>query len=168
MPIRVAAMTALVLLAMLVKTVVLPHIALGFYRPDVVVMVVAAVALLEGTDTGLRLGFGAGLAQDLVSGGAALVGVGAIVLMAVGYGAGRLKPFIVSAPRSGTVVVVGTAAAAATFGSGMLGRFLGTVSVGVPTVVAATITVGLYSALLSPLVATPAQKLMKQFPAASR
>lgn len=167
MPVRVVVMGLLVLLALLVKTIVLPAVAIGSYRPDVVTLVVVGVALLEGPDSGLRLGFATGLAQDLVSGGEALVGVGALVMMGVGYAAGRLKPFIVSAPRSGGIVVAGLAAGAATFATGVLGRLLGTVSASLGAVLVATITVGVYSALVAPLVLPGTQRVMRQFPPAS-
>ena len=86
---RAGIFALLILLAILIKTIVLPAVAIGTFRPDVLVLVVVAVALVEGPDTGLRLGFAAGLTQDLLSGGAALVGLGALVMMGIGYAAGR-------------------------------------------------------------------------------
>lgn len=164
MPVRVLVMGLMVLLALLLKTTVLPTVAVSGYRPDALLLVVVSVALLEGPDSGLRLGFAAGLTQDLVSGGAALVGVGAIVGMATGYAAGRLKPFIVSAPRAGAVVAAGALVAAATLLTGLAGRFFGTYAVAVPTVVNATIIVGLYSAVFAPVAIPAVQWVMRQFP----
>jgi rod shape-determining protein MreD len=161
---RVAILTGLVLVAILLKTTVLPEVAIASFRPDVLVLVVVAVALAEGPDSGIRLGFAAGLAQDLISGGLALVGVGALVLMGVGWAAGRLRPYIVASEQVGAVVVSGLLAAAATLGFGVLGRLFGVVHPSFGRILMAMAVVGLYSAAVSPLVLRPVQGLLKQFP----
>lgn len=164
MGVRFAALTALVLVALLLKTIVTPAVAIAGYRPDVLTLVVVAVALMEGADSGLRFGFAAGLAQDLISGGNALVGLWAIVLMAVGYGAGLAKPYLASSQQSAAILVAGAMAAAATLGYGILGKLFAVIGASWPQVASATLLVGLYSAAVAPLVMRPAQGLMKQFP----
>lgn len=163
-----AAFAGLIVLSILMKTIVLPTFAIGTFRPDVLVIVVVAVALMEGPDTGIRVGFAAGLVQDLVSGGAALVGLGALVMMAVGYAAGRSRPYLVAAEQVGSLVLCGVLAAAATLASGVLGRMFGVIDPSWGRILLATLVVGLYSAAVSPLVVRPTRTLMKQFPPPSR
>ncbi len=164
MGIRAGIFGALIILAVLVKTTVLPAVAISSFRPDVLVLMVVAVALVEGPDTGIRLGFAAGLTQDMVSGGAALVGLGALVMMFTGYAAGRLRPYLASAEQAGAVAVSGALAGLATLGFGLLGRTFGVIQPSVGRILFATVVVGLYSAVLSPLVLRPVQGLVKQFP----
>jgi rod shape-determining protein MreD len=165
--IRVALFAGLILTSILMKTIVLPAFAIGTFRPDVLVLVVVAVALVEGPDTGIRLGFAAGLVQDLVSGGGALVGVGALVMMGVGYAAGSSRPYLVAAQRTGAIALCGAMAAAATLASGVLGRMFGVIHPSFGRILLAAVVVGLYSALISPLVLGPIQRMIKQFPPAS-
>ena len=164
MPVRVGLFAGLIVVSIMAKTIVLPAVAISTFRPDVLVIVVVAVALMEGPDSGIRLGFAAGLVQDLVSGGAALVGVGALVMMGVGYAAGRSRPYLVAAQQTGAIALSGVLAATATLVSGLLGRALGVISPSLGRILLATIIVGLYSAAISPLVLRPTQRLLKQFP----
>lgn len=164
MGVRVAVFTVLILAAILVKTTVLPAIAISSFRPDVLVVVIVAVALVEGPDTGIRVGFAAGLVQDLVGGEAALVGLGAVIMMATGYVAGRLRPYILAAEQVTSVAVVGVLAGGATLAFGVLGRMFGLIQPSVARMVVATIIVGLYSAAVSPLILRPTQWLIRQFP----
>ncbi len=164
---RGTAMAVLVLVALLLKTIVLPTFAVGGFRPDVLVLAIVGVALVEGVDTGIRLGFLAGLAQDLVSGGDALVGLWALVLMAVGWSAGSARPYIASSQRTGAIAVAGGLAAAATIGYGTLGKLFAVVGATWPQVLFGALVVGVYSALVAPLVLRPTQSLIRQFPAQS-
>jgi rod shape-determining protein MreD len=154
----------MVLLALLVKTTVLPAVAIATFRPDVLVLAVVAVALVEGPDSGIKLGFAAGLAQDLVSGGGALVGLGALVVMGAGWAAGRLRPYLAASRQAGAVAVCGLLAGGATLASGLLGRVFGVIQPSIGRILVAVVVVGLYSAAVSPLVLRPVQGLVRQFP----
>lgn len=165
---RVAAMAVLVLAALLLKTIVLPTFAVAGFRPDVLVVVLVGVGLMEGPDTGLRMGFLAGLAQDLVSGGDALVGLWALVLMAVGWVAGQARPYIATSQRVGAILLCGVLSAVATLGYGVLGRLFAVVGVTWGQVLFGALVVGLYSCLIAPLVLRPTRSVMRQFPAQAR
>lgn len=167
MAVRVAVFAGLIVVSILAKTIVLPTFAISTFRPDVLVIAVVAVALIEGPDSGIRLGFAAGLVQDLVSGGVALVGVGALVMMAVGYAAGRSRPYLAAAQQTGAIALCGILAAAATLVSGLLGRMLGVIHPSIGRILFAALVVGLYSAAISPLVLRPTQQLIRQVPPAS-
>jgi rod shape-determining protein MreD len=165
--VRAGIFAGAVLLALLVRTTVLPAVAVASFRPDVLLLVVIAAALLEGPDTGIRLGFAAGLVQDLVSGGEALVGLGALVVMGTGWAAGRLRPYLAANPRSGSIVVSGLLTAGATIATGVLGGVFGVINPSAGRVLGAAVVVGLYSAAVSPLVTRPLQGALRQFPPAS-
>ncbi|WP_370327947.1 rod shape-determining protein MreD [Euzebya sp.] len=167
MGVRVAAFGVMILLAILLKTTVLPAVAVAGFRPDVLVLVVVAIGLAEGPESGVRVGFAAGLVQDLISGGSALVGVGALVVMGAGYAAGRLRPYIAASAQTGPIVLSGGLTAAATAAFGMLGRMFGTTEPTLGRVLVATLVVGLYSAVVSPLVLRPVRSVLRQFPPAS-
>lgn len=74
--------------------VILQLSGLGAHRifgaqPDLVPLVVAAVAIYAGSVAGSATGFGAGFLLDLAVGGT--MGVSSLVLTAVGYGVGRYR-----------------------------------------------------------------------------
>jgi len=57
--------------------------------PDLIPLVVAAVAIYGGSTTGAAMGFGTGLLLDLAVG--STMGLSSLVLSAVGYGVGRYR-----------------------------------------------------------------------------
>ncbi len=59
--------------------------------PDLVLVLVAALAVAEGPLTGLIVGFAAGLCLDLAPPGSALVGQYALVFCVTGWAVGRLS-----------------------------------------------------------------------------
>lgn len=65
-----------------------PHLLFGG-QPDLVALVVAAVAIYAGSVAGAAMGFGTGFLLDLAVGGT--MGVSSLVLSAVGYGVGRYR-----------------------------------------------------------------------------
>jgi len=65
-----------------------PHRIFGA-QPDLVPLVVAAVAIYAGSVAGAATGFGAGFLIDLAVGGT--MGISSLVLTAVGYGVGRYR-----------------------------------------------------------------------------
>ncbi len=76
-------------------------------HPDLVPLVVAAVAIYAGAVPGAAMGFGTGFLLDLLVGGT--MGASALVLTAVGYGVGRYRE--VRDPAHGLMPVpVGAAA----------------------------------------------------------
>ena len=163
---RVVLMAAVLLTALLVSTVVLPALAIGGIRPELVVLTVVGFALADGPDTGLRYGFSAGLATDLLS-GTGLVGVSALVLLLVGYLVGLSRPYLTVAPTVGMIVMGGLAAAVAVAGGGTLSLLLDPAQSTGPSVLRAAIGSGIYSALLAPFVCHPIRALSGRFSVAS-
>ena len=117
---RAALAAALLVVAIAVQVTLLSRLPLPGATPDLVLLVVVAMALSGGPTVGLLTGFGAGLALDLVPPADHEVGRWAFVLTVVGYLAGLAQA---ETRRSAFVPLAVVAAAAA--GSVLLYAALG-------------------------------------------
>jgi len=88
---RTAVALALVTVALALQVTVLSRLPLPGATPDLVLLVVVGLALSHGPAYGLMLGFGAGLASDLVPPADHEIGRWAFVLTVVGYLAGAAR-----------------------------------------------------------------------------
>lgn len=79
---------AAIVIAMILQVSIAPHIAIGGVVPNIFLLVVVTLALVEGPGAGATAGFFAGLLFDLL--GTAPVGPGALVLAVAGFIAGAL------------------------------------------------------------------------------
>ena len=115
---------AAVALALVLQVSVLPHLALRAAEPDLVLLVVLALASVWGTGLGAFTGFCAGLAVDLAPPSVTAAGRHALLLTLVGALAGRAAA---EARRSAlrTSLLAGLCAGAATLGNALLGSLLG-------------------------------------------
>ena len=96
---------------LLVAAVLLPSAwPPGLARPDLVLLVVAAAALLHRPQTGLLVGLAGGWLIDLVPPGASPLGASALTYAAVGLGLGLVRRALVLSP---VLPWVATAVAAA-------------------------------------------------------
>ena len=161
---RVAVLGLLLLAALLVSTVVAPAVRIGGVRPEPAVLLVVAVALADGPGAGMRFGFVAGLASDLVSGADAVVGLSALVLTFVGYASGLARPYTNAAPLAGKMVVAAAASAAAVLASGLLGRLLGTTDLTVGRALTGALVVGVLNGLVALAVLVPVRVALERFP----
>lgn len=111
---------------LLVTAVLLPSAwPAGLARPDLVILVVAAVALLHRPSTGMLVGLLGGWLLDLVPPGAETLGAGALTYALVGLllGLGRgltvaspLLPWVATGLAAAAVLAVRWVASAAGFG----------------------------------------------------
>jgi rod shape-determining protein MreD len=88
---RVTVAVVLVAVALALQVTLLSRLALPGATPDLVLLVVVGLALSQGPGFGLAVGFGAGLAVDLVPPADHEIGRWALVLTLVGYGAGLAR-----------------------------------------------------------------------------
>ena len=88
---RTAVALVLVTVALALQVTVLSRLPLPGATPDLVLLVVVGLALSHGSAYGLVLGFGAGLASDLVPPADHEIGRWAFVLTVVGYLAGAAR-----------------------------------------------------------------------------
>ena len=141
-----AAVTGL-LVALVVQVTLLARVPLPGGPPDLVLIVVVALALAHGPIAGTGAGFAGGLLLDLV--GTSAAGQLALVLCLVGCGAGLVREDV-NRSTLGPVLVVAVAALAATLLSAGLGLLLGDPRV-TGTVLGRRLPAAvLYDALLAP------------------
>jgi rod shape-determining protein MreD len=107
---RVVLAVVLLIAALAAQLTILSRLPLPGATPDLVLLVVVALALAHGPAFGLVAGFGAGLASDLVPPADHTIGRWAFVLTVVGYLAGLAKN---ETRRSAFVPLIVVAVAAA-------------------------------------------------------
>jgi rod shape-determining protein MreD len=108
---RVLLPAVAILAAVLIQVTVLNNVPFpGGAGPDLVLVVVVALALASGPRDGAIIGFAAGLALDIAPPASGLVGQYALVFCLVGYGCGRLR---LALERSSLLPLAGVALGAA-------------------------------------------------------
>jgi rod shape-determining protein MreD len=137
------------LLAVLVELTLLTRLGIPGATPDLVVVTVVAIALAMGPVQGAVAGFVSGLLLDLAPPGDTLVGVNAIVYVAIGFITG-----VVVDPRDRTVPImmgiVGLSTGAAVLVISGLDTMLGSDRVDWEQVPALALTSALYGLILAP------------------
>ncbi len=86
---RFLSAAAAILAATLLQVGIAPYIALGDAVPNLLLLVVVTLALVQGPRAGTLAGFSAGLLLDLI--GTAPIGPAALVFCVVGFVAGSLQ-----------------------------------------------------------------------------
>lgn len=161
---RVAALGLLLVTAALLETTVFAALAVAGHAPSLVTLTVVGVALASGSESGATYGFAAGLLVDLLGGG--LVGLFAFVLLLVGFGVGRVRPYLTGPRLAVHVVVGGAAAVAGSVGYGLLLFLLEPSDLTISALAEGTLVASLYSAAVAPFVVRPSAALSKRVEAA--
>lgn len=144
--------TAALALALACQLSILPHLALPYAVPDLVLLTVLALAGAWGPNQGALVGFCAGLAVDLVPPSVTAAGRHALVLTLVGALAGRAAA---EARRSAlrTSLLAGGYAGVATLANAALGSLVGTGgTLTSPGLLRGVGACALYTAVATPLV----------------
>lgn len=158
---RVMLTAVLLATAVVVQTVVLSRIPLPGATPDLVLIVVVSLALVQGSNSGAVTGFFGGLLLDVVPPADAQVGRWALVLALVGWFAGRAG----GAAESSALVPVLTVALAslgAVLGYAAVGFALGDPAVTGAAVLGALPTAVLYNTLLAPFLVPLLMRLARR------
>lgn len=148
---RVLLATVLLGTAVVLQTVVLSRLPLPGATPDLVLLVVIGLALVQGPVSGLVTGFAAGLLLDLVPPADGAVGRWALVLCLAGLVAGRYADSVERSAFLPLVLVAGLSAATV-LAYGGLGWLLGDARVTLPALARILPTAVLYDVLLTPFV----------------
>jgi rod shape-determining protein MreC/rod shape-determining protein MreD len=149
--VRPLVLFTVVVLAVTIQSTLLAEMTLLGVVPQLALVVVVGVALLEGPRAGVALGFAAGLLQDLLLPGS-IAGMTAFVYSLVAYGAGTLQS-PPSDPAPGFVTaVVAAATLAAELGYALLAIVLGREWVSLGFTARVALLVVIYNSLLTPLV----------------
>ena len=151
-----ARLTALGALAVIVQVAAVSQVQLFGTNADLSPLVVAAVGLLCGAVPGAVFGFCVGLFLDLAL--VQTVGLSSLVLLAVGYGAGRLRELRDPEGALVPILVGATATAVATSGYSLMQFLLG-VDAPVSLLLARQI---LATTLLNAIIAAPLYALVRR------
>jgi rod shape-determining protein MreD len=150
-PARIFLSALLAVTALVLQLTAVDRLSLPGGQPNLVVLVVVAVALVSGPVLGMALGFAAGLVADLL--GDHLVGRLALLFTVLGYGVGLIaeepeepRPVVVS------VLIVAVASAAVSVVNMGVGVLVGDPGTGAGTVLRSALAIAGYDALLTPFV----------------
>jgi rod shape-determining protein MreD len=158
---RATIIVALVLIACVVQVVAVSPLPLPGAPPDVLLLIVAAIALALGPMSGAVVGFAAGLTADLVPPADHLLGRYALVFCLIGYAVGLLRHEASdSVPIS--LAVVAVAAAAATVLYGALGGVLGDERVSAQSLAGSVPWSVAYDVVLAPFVVPWVMSVMRR------
>ena len=158
---RLLVLGAVLVAAVLMQSTVLAGLRLAGVRPDLLVLVVVAVAMASGATGGAVFGFVAGLVADLLFD--LPVGVSALVYTGVGFGVGTVRVYVTSHQPLVHLVLAGAASLAAVWCSGLLLRVFDLSSWA--AVARAGPLVALYNLLLTPFVYPVVWALTERVPA---
>lgn len=146
---RGVAVAIMLVVAVVVQTVVLSRLPLPGATPDLVLLVVVAAALTQGSTTGCVVGFAGGLLLDVVPPTDSQVGRWALVLALVGWFAGRAEDAAATSALV-PVLVVGLSSAGAVLAFAAVGFVLNDPRVDATALVQALPTAVLYDVMLAP------------------
>lgn len=160
---RILAVGLVVLTALTLQTTVLAQLTLLGVIPQLVLVVVIALAWLEGERVGVTAGFFGGLLLDLQLPPASIVGLTALVYTFVGYGVGYFRQYSVGESVWSPVLAVAVGSLIAEWGYALLAILLGRawVSLAFTTKVAALVV--LYDALLTPFIYPLVRRVSERF-----
>lgn len=155
-----------VVAAAVLQTTLFPSLTLLGFRPDLLLLVVVAIALREGPTPGAVLGALAGLMTDLLVSQAPL-GLGVAVYAAIGYGIGQARPYLAPGSISAPLLLAFVSGVMGTAAYGTLASLLGDDRVTSTLLLQASLSVGLYNTLLAPIALGVVRRLFERFPTAS-
>lgn len=141
----------LVLTALAIQLTVLAPLPLPGGTPDLLLLVVITFGLVHGPVTGMAVGFGAGLALDLVPPADGPFGLWALVLCVMGYLAGLARSETDRAAFAPLVIVAGLAVLEVVLYAG-LSALLGSPRVTWGATAGVAVTTAAYTVVLAPFV----------------
>ena len=158
---RPLVLAAVLVVAVVVQSTVLAGVRLAGARPDLLVLVVVAVAMASEATTGAVFGFVTGLVADLLFD--LPVGVSALVYTAAGFAVGTVRVYVTSHRPLVHLVLAGAASLASVWCCGLLLRVFDLSSWG--AVARAGSLVAVYNLLLTPFVYPVVWALTERVPA---
>jgi rod shape-determining protein MreD len=145
---RALAGVALVVLAVVLQSAVVPHLPLPGGAPDLVLILVIAVGLLRGPAEGMLTGFAAGLLVDALA--VQALGTAALVLVVAGCLAGLAARDAARSPGV-ALPVVGVLSGLAAAGLGIVLLLSGQPHAGPAALVERAVTTAAYDVAVAPL-----------------
>jgi rod shape-determining protein MreD len=165
---RLVFQVAVVLVAAILQVVVVNRLPLPWGHPDLLVLVVVAIALASGPERGAILGFFAGLTADLLPPAGHIAGREAFVYTLVGFLAGLFDDPEETSVVTTILVVAGASAVAVLVYAG-IGGLLGDARVTGETTVHLLVATVVYDVVLAPFVVPPVSAMARRLePVGSR
>jgi rod shape-determining protein MreD len=155
---RVLLLGAVIVVSLVLESTLLSHLRVGGVHPDVLVIVVIAVAMTDGPVVAAVFGFVAGLTSDLLF--ANQVGVSALVYTVIGFGAGMGRAWVTSTSTLFHLLLAGLASFASVWLAGLVLRVFDLSSWDYLLRIAPM--VALYNLLLTPFVYPPVRALLSR------
>jgi rod shape-determining protein MreD len=153
---RILLLSAVIVVSLVLESTLLVHLRVGGVRPDLLVIAVIAVAMVDGPVPGATFGFAAGLVSDLLF--ANHVGVSALAYTVIGFGMGAARIYVTSSSPLVHLLLVGAASFASVWFAGIILRVFDLSSWGF--LLRTAPLVALYNLLLTPLVYPPIRALL--------
>jgi rod shape-determining protein MreD len=146
---RTLAWAAVVVTALLLQSTIFSQIKLGGAKPELMYLVTAVLAMLEGPSSGAIGGFTAGMAQDFLLDQPK--GITALTLTLLGYVVGVTRQFITTQSPALPMLLVGVGTAAGVVFYGFVSFLLGQLPAGPLFLLRIALLSAIYNAVLTPL-----------------
>ncbi|MEX2325096.1 MAG: rod shape-determining protein MreD [Nitriliruptoraceae bacterium] len=151
------------IIAVTLQTALFPLLPTGWFRPDLLLLLVVAVALEDGPLPGMRIGFAAGLVTDLLV-TLSPAGVATLVMTVIGTVIGTIRPYLAPSSLTAPLFIAFASGLLGTATYGTLALLLGDDRVTGTMLVQSSVAVALYNAVLAPVVIGPVGRLLRKFP----
>ncbi len=160
---RVLVLGLLLVTTAVIETSLLPFIPLRFLEPNLLLLIVLAIALHDGALPGVRVGFLAGLLADLLV-AQAPAGSATLVFTAIGGIVGTARPYLAPSSVTAPLILAFTTGALGTAAYGLMSLLLGEERITWEVLVSASLRVGLFNTVLAPVVIALVRRLSTRFP----
>jgi rod shape-determining protein MreD len=158
---RTLSIAALLVTALLLQSTVFAQLKLFGVRPELVFLVTILIAILEGPQEGMMVGFVGGLAQDFLL-NQPPKGLTALTLTLLGYGIGLIRQYMASpSPLLPTMLVAFGTAAGVLFYE-VVGFLLSHPQQPLLYSIKVPILTGIYGAVLTPMVFPVARRIAER------
>jgi rod shape-determining protein MreD len=158
---RVGFRVVVVLVAAILQVVVVNRLPLPGGGPDLLVLVVVAIALASGPERGAMFGFFAGFVADVMPPAGHIAGRLAFAYAIVGYGAGLLDDPEETSVLTTILVVAASSAAAVLLYAGV-GALLGDVRITPSATAHLLVSTVVYDVVLAPFVVPPVSAMARR------
>lgn len=160
---RASVLGLLLVVAVVIETALLPWLPLRIIEPNLLLLVVLAIALHDGVLPAVRVGFVAGLLIDLLV-AQAPVGSATLVFTAIGGIVATARPYLAPASVTAPLILAFATGVLGTAAFGTMSLILGEERVTWEAIGSAALRVGLFNTLLAPVALAIVRRLTARFP----
>lgn len=159
---RTAVFVLIVLTAVILQTALLSRVRIFGVAPDLVLVLIISLALLEGPLVGAAAGFGGGILRDFLLETPA--GLTSLAYLAVGYVVGTVRPYVQSTSVFLPVAAVGAASFVGTVLYALLAFLLGAQADPFGRIARVVVLTSVYNTLLTPFVYPMLRRIASLYP----